>query len=234
MEQLNFDTLMEVLLNLPKSEIDYKCRTNKLYASICDSEFFWKKYLYKYTSIDFVLANSTYKQTAKIVFEFIQRIFEAQFNAIQYISIWALRNFMKFMNISFQSKDQITQALDVVVNYLENEMDNSNLLAINLFDILVIETLNTPNSLLDVYEYQNPSLLLDPQSNFLVSYFFRIMAKPSQFIDANQNIKTLNYNIDDGYVILSNLITQNIPNTYDEVLKEDMRIFLDQSTISFQ
>lgn len=234
MDEINFDVLMEVLLKLPKKEVDYKCRTNKLYATICDSEYFWKKYLFHYTRIDFVLGNSTYKKTAKIVFEFIQSIFGSQFNSIQYVSIWALRNFMKFINTSFQTIDQIIATLDHMVNYLVNDMDNSNLLAINLFDILILETLNTPNSLIDVYEYKYPSLLVDPQNNFLMTYFFRIMSKPSDFIDVNQNIRTFNYNIDDAYIILSKLIDQTIPNTYDKTLLEDVRIFLDQSTILFQ
>jgi hypothetical protein len=225
----NRDLVFEVLLNLPGAR--FPCSTNSIYASVCNDEYFWKKYLQKYTDVDFTFKGLKYKQTARIVFQFINEIFRIFNNPKLLISTWALRSFMKFCNENTENME--TLLTNILVGVEESLDTEFKIIDITLLEIMLIEFSPIERALTEEYTLKHNKLgTID--SRYLMDYFLNSVRSKMKYLNINKEIEMINLNLDDTFVMLNKLTNEDIPNTYNVYQIGGMMGMLIEMNKSFQ
>jgi hypothetical protein len=226
----NRNVVFEILLNIPGAK--FPCGTNSTFASVCKDEYFWKKYLQKYTDIDFKFRNFTYLQTGKIVFRFINELFRITADPNLLISTWALRNFMNFCN---QRTEDMDTLLRTILEGLEQFMSTDfKIVDMALFEIMLIE-FTTFNEVLTLNcEIKHPKLEIIPASKYLTEFVIQAIQLKMKYLNAKKEIIYIQMNLDDPFVILQKLTSQIIPNSYSPAQIEQLIGVLNDLNRSFQ
>jgi hypothetical protein len=214
---MNIDTIYEVLMNMPIQEIYEKCSTTRGFKSVCNSEDFWKKYLYKFTEINEPLPNKTYKQTAKIVFKFIESLF-SNLNELQYISTWALKNLFRSINTNLLADINSELFLHISPNIKILFFNNIN---------QAIQSYND-EYLIDNYDFKH-SLSFNKANNYLVLFLNKLLSKPMKYINRQQIVQEIPLNLDDTYQFIIERILFSDNMDYEKI---GIKMFEYMDTIS--
>lgn len=224
----------EILMNTPAQELFNKCVVSQEFKEFCDNDNFWKDYLYKYTRIKLPVSPLKYKQTTRLVYHFLNRLWENP--TLKLISTHGLFQILKFWIDSYDTYDEFLDRLNQVV--VEFNKDPTNIFSFQTFANLYPEINQdfTVNEVMDdYYEYLYPDNY-NPNTQYLIPEVVKIIGTRVTYIirdqsTSNQRLVNLAFNPDDA---IKFLVQQQEAQTDDDPVIDEIRNFVQIAADNFE
>jgi hypothetical protein len=201
------ETLFEVMLYLPYPSVINQCKINKKFASICESEFFWKKYLSTHLDIDFPINSLTFSETAQVLYMFLDSIFRLS-ASIEYISTWALRNILLYFNTVSWTKEQIYSFFQLYTQQINHHLNST---AVGIYQLLF--ALNKVTSNFSFLKFKELKLY-QPKHSFPSTWstpsYYKLVGSKMNYVTKDLSTISTTFNADDSVMYLSNTLDQGI------------------------
>jgi hypothetical protein len=218
----------EILMRMPVNELFNNCVVSQEFNEFCNNDNFWKDYLFQYTRITQKISPLSYKQTTRLIFHFLNRLWEDP--NLELISTWALDNFVKFWNETSDTYDQYLSRFNQIAQGIFNT--HSNVFSWYTF-ASVFPSINTDFTLEEMFtDYYEPKFEIDrivSTNRYVMPLILKSLSQPMTYIQrsqqlSNQKVVDISYNPDDSLHYLYIEIEED-PNKIQEVEIKDFIVF---------
>jgi hypothetical protein len=224
----------EILMNTPAQELFNKCVVSQEFNEYCSNDNFWKEYFYKYTRIKTPVTPLKYKQTTRLVYHFLNRLWENP--TLKLVSTYGLDQILKFWIDTYETYDEFLDRLNRIV--VEFNKNPTNIFSFQTFAKIYpeINADYTVNEVMDdYYEYLYPNNY-NPNTQYLIPEVIKILGTRVTYIvrdqpTSNQRLVNLAFNPDDA---MKFLVQRQEEQTVDSPELDEIQNFVQFAADNFE
>lgn len=224
----------ELLLNMSAQELFNRCVVSNEFNEYCEDDNFWKDYLFKYTKLSQKITPLTYKQTTRLLYHFLNRLW--QNNDLQLVSTYALEQMVLFWQGTYDTYDEYLDRFNSIANIFNQNAQNMFIFG-TFAEIYpqVNPDFSEEEMFWDWYVYKY--VLAKTQNQYLMPVVLQGITKKITYIQrdiptSNQRLVDLNFDPDDALKFIYDALGEtNVPNQND---LNEIKDFIDFSVVNFQ